>query len=91
MSYGFVQALLNYQGNTHVCFGKYHSYIQQYTVHEKELTIYKELLLVGQDAGEVTALQTTLSFPGFPCPSVCEVFIAVALKLVPAKVTNLCI
>lgn len=54
-------------------------------------TIYKELLLVGQDAGEVTALQTTLSFRCFPCPSVCEVFIAVALKLVPAKVTNLCI
>lgn len=46
---------------------------------------------MGQDAGEVTTLQTTLFFRCFPCPSVCEVLIAVALKLVPAKVTNLCI
>lgn len=46
---------------------------------------------MGQDAGEVTTLQTTLSFCCFPRPSVCEVLIAMALKLVPAKVTNLCI
>lgn len=52
-------------------------------------TINKELLFMGQDTGEVTALQTTRSFRCFPCPPVCEVLIAVALKLVPAKVTNL--
>lgn len=51
--------------------------------------INKELLFMGQDTGEVTTLQTTLSFRCFPCPPVCEVLIAVALKLVPAKVTNL--
>ncbi len=54
-----------------------------------KLTINKELLFMGQDAGEVTALQATLSLRCFPCPPVCEVLIAVALKLVPAKVTNL--
>lgn len=52
-------------------------------------TIYEELLFVGQDAGQVSALQTTLSFCCLPRPPVGEVLIAVALKLLPTKVTNL--
>lgn len=53
------------------------------------LTVDEELLLVGQDAGQVRPLQATLPLGGVPCASVAEVLVAVALELVPAIVARL--
>lgn len=56
---------------------------------EDGLTIDEQLLLLGQDAGQVSAVQTTLPLSSVPRPAVGEVFIAVRLKLLPSKPTHL--
>lgn len=55
------------------------------------LTVDKELLLVGQDAGQVRPLQATLPLGRVPRAPVAEVLVAVALELVPAVVARLCV
>lgn len=53
------------------------------------LTVDKHLLLLGQDADQVGAMEPTLPLSGVPGPTVYDVFVAVGLKLVPAKFTQL--
>lgn len=53
------------------------------------LTVDEQLLLLWQDAGQVGAVQPTLPLSGVPGPTVCEVLVAVRLKLLPTKSTNL--
>lgn len=53
------------------------------------LTVDKQLLLLRQDAGQVGALQPTLPLRGVPGATVCEVLVAVGLKLLPAEAANL--
>lgn len=55
------------------------------------LTVDEELLLVGQDAGQVRPLQATLPLGRVPRAPVTEVLVAVALELVPAIVTRFCV
>lgn len=53
------------------------------------LTVDEVLLLLRQDAGEVCAVETTLSLCSIPGAAVSEVLVAVRLKLLPTKATLL--
>lgn len=56
-----------------------------------KLTVDKDLLLLGQDADQVGAMEPTLPLSSVPGPTVCEVLVAVRLKLAPARSTHLCV
>lgn len=58
-------------------------------VSEQGLTIDKHLLLPWQDADQVSTVKPTLPLGSVPGATVREVLVAVRLKLLPTKSTNL--
>lgn len=66
-----------------------HLVIQAYPLVITAQSVYKKLFFVGQDAGEVGAMDSTLSFSRVPSPTVSEVLVAMRLEFLPTKSTHL--
>lgn len=66
-----------------------HPVVQAYPLVITAQLVYKTLFFVGQNAGEVGAMDSTLSFSRVPSSTVSEVFVAMRLELLPTKSTHL--